>query len=383
MNCANHPDRERVAFCQNCGKPLCQECVRNYGTSILCEQCLALRSAGAPYGGVPPIGAPIPRSTPNPGLAAILGFIPGVGAMYNEQYAKGIVHLVVFAILVSLASDVNGIFGLFIAGWICYIAFEAYQTARAKRDGTPLPNPFGLNDIGERLGFGKAWPSAGPTTPPATGFHPGEPAPPYATPYANWGAPQETYTPPVSHWGAPQDSYVPPPVSAPLTEPPLPMYRRLPTGAIWLIGLGLFFLLSSAGFHIISGRLLVPFLLIGFGVLSFVKRMTATGQGLENDGTDFYRWRLGHALNSSAWMVLIGVIFLLEALHIMRWGSSWPLFLILAGVLMVVRHSLTSGYPPAPPYPPQYPPQAPPAPPVTSTEIVPSNHTDSTNQEGR
>jgi hypothetical protein len=34
---------------------------------------------------------------PSPGLAALLGFIPGVGAMYNEQYAKGIVHLMVFA----------------------------------------------------------------------------------------------------------------------------------------------------------------------------------------------------------------------------------------------------------------------------------------------
>ena len=32
MNCANHPDRERVAFCQNCGKPLCADCVRNVGT---------------------------------------------------------------------------------------------------------------------------------------------------------------------------------------------------------------------------------------------------------------------------------------------------------------------------------------------------------------
>lgn len=379
MNCANHPDRERVAFCQNCGKPLCQECVRNYGTSILCEQCLALRTAGAPYGGIPPVGGPVPRSTPNPTLAAILGLIPGVGAMYNEQYAKGIVHLVVFAVLVSLASDVNGLFGLFIAGWVCYMVIEAHQTARAKRDGTPLPNPFGLNDIGERLGFGKAWPSGG--APPAgpAGFYPsGEPQQPYASPYAS------PYAPPVSHWGAPQETYVPPPPAAPLVDPSMPIYRRLPTGAVWLIGLGLFFLLSSAGFHIISGRLLVPFLLIGFGVFSFVKRMTATGQGLENDGTEFYRWRLAHALNGAAWMVLIGVIFLLEALHIMRWGSSWPLFLILAGVLMVVRHTLTSGYPPNPPYPPQYPPQTPPAPPATSTEIVPSNHagTDN-NQEGR
>ena len=34
MNCANHPDRERVAFCQNCGKPLCQECTRTVGSAV-------------------------------------------------------------------------------------------------------------------------------------------------------------------------------------------------------------------------------------------------------------------------------------------------------------------------------------------------------------
>ena len=92
------------------------------------------------------------HGVPNPMLAGLLGFIPGVGAMYNEQYAKGIVHLIVFAVLVSL-TDSHGIFGLFIAGWVFYMVIEAHHTARARRDGIPLPNPFGLNDLGERLGF--------------------------------------------------------------------------------------------------------------------------------------------------------------------------------------------------------------------------------------
>src|SRR5277367_5244179 len=180
MNCANHPDRERTAFCQNCGKPLCQECTRVVGSAVFCEPCLAskLGSAPSPAGGPSDttvgIGTgpdaygarytPTPGE-PNPGLAALLGFIPGVGAMYNGQYAKGVVHLIVFAILVSLA-DEHGIFGLFIAGWVCYQVIEAHHTAKARRDGTPLPNPFGLNDLGERLGFGKAWPST--PTPGAT-----------------------------------------------------------------------------------------------------------------------------------------------------------------------------------------------------------------------
>ena len=152
MNCQNHPDRERTAFCQNCGKPLCPECTRVVGTAVFCEPCLAAKLAGSgapptggPYtytgtssganytapGAIPP--PPIPGE-PNPGLAALLGFIPGVGAMYNGQYAKGVVHLIVFAILVSLAHE-NGIFGLFIAGWVCYQVIEAHHTARARRDG--------------------------------------------------------------------------------------------------------------------------------------------------------------------------------------------------------------------------------------------------------
>ena len=33
----------------------------------------------------------------SPGLAFFLGWIPGVGAIYNGQYAKGLVHAVAFS----------------------------------------------------------------------------------------------------------------------------------------------------------------------------------------------------------------------------------------------------------------------------------------------
>ena len=46
-----------------------------------------------------------PASTPNPGVAFVLGLIPGVGAMYNGQLFKGLIHVVVFAILVSLTEN--------------------------------------------------------------------------------------------------------------------------------------------------------------------------------------------------------------------------------------------------------------------------------------
>jgi hypothetical protein len=401
MNCANHPDRERVAFCQNCGKPLCQECTRTVGTAVFCEPCLVAKLAGnaAPFssGGsytgpsgtdYPVEGAipiPPPPGEPNPGLAALLGFIPGVGAMYNGQYAKGIVHLVVFAILVSLANE-NGIFGLFIAGWVFYQVIEAHHTARARRDGTPLPNPFGLNDLGERLGFGKAWPgtpgqhaapTAGPGIPPTSPYPPPPTSNPgYAPPSAaawnehwNW----ENYAPPVPPV---------PPYGSPIYPPPPDVSysrNRFPAGAIWLIALGSIFLIGNAGiFHGFPVQRLVPFFLIGLGIWLFVHKMTDTGTGLADDGTPAYRLRLFRALRGSIWVLLVGVMFLLSTFNILSWGHSWPLFIIVAGLMTIFERTaysaaVASSYP----YPPQQPPPPPAAPPeASSTSIIPSSQHD-------
>jgi len=135
MDCVNHSGVSATAFCQNCGKPLCQTCVRTgAGGQIFCEPCwVAWQGSQPPY--VPP-----PAGAPNPVLAAFLGLIPGVGAMYNGQLIKGLIHVLIFAVLVS-AAHVYGIFGLFVAGWVCYQVFEAYHTAKARRDGEPLPDP--------------------------------------------------------------------------------------------------------------------------------------------------------------------------------------------------------------------------------------------------
>ena len=55
---------------------------------------------------------------------------------------------------------------------------------------------------------------------------------------------------------------------------------------MWLIVFGAIFLVANAGiFHGFSGRLFVPFFLIGLAVFVFVKKMTAYGSGLANDGT--------------------------------------------------------------------------------------------------
>ena len=96
---------------------------------------------------------PAHRREPSPSAAAVLGLIPGVGAMYNGQFIKGLVHVVIFAVLVS-AAHVYGVFGIFIAAWMVYQSFEAYHTAKARRDGMPLPDPLGLNEVGNWINPG-------------------------------------------------------------------------------------------------------------------------------------------------------------------------------------------------------------------------------------
>ena len=46
MNCANHPDVPRAAFCRTCGKALCANCTRTVRGVIYCENCLAARLEG-------------------------------------------------------------------------------------------------------------------------------------------------------------------------------------------------------------------------------------------------------------------------------------------------------------------------------------------------
>src|SRR5271156_6129274 len=178
MTCANHPEVATAAYCQNCGKPLCTGCMRSVGGVIYCEPCLAARLANPPQGGGAYPDASLNGLHAHPVLAGLLGFIPGVGAMYNGQYIKALAHVLIFAVFVSL-SDKSFVFGLLLAAWIFYQVFDAAQTAKARRDCLPLPNPFGLNGLGRSLGMA---PPPGPA-PSVAGFSPSAaPGGPAATP---------------------------------------------------------------------------------------------------------------------------------------------------------------------------------------------------------
>jgi LiaI-LiaF-like transmembrane region/B-box zinc finger len=227
MNCAVHKEVPAVAYCRTCGKALCEQCKRDVRGVIYCEDCLAARvegtlppgvAAAVPPGAVSPASAP--SSGPNPVAATLLGFIPGVGAIYNGQVVKALIHVLIFAGL-CWAQDRSGgnvFFGLLIAFFYFYMVWDAYATAKAMQEHRPLPDPFGL----------------GVNLPAAETSAPASPGP--GSDFARHGP-------------------------------------HVPTAAIVLIGLGVLFLLDNIGvfrWHWMGH--LWPIILIVIGVWLFVRR---------------------------------------------------------------------------------------------------------------
>jgi len=162
MNCQNHPEVPATAYCRACGKPVCEQCRRDaYGT-VYCDEHLPAPAPSAPpppFAAPPPPGyAPPPASTAygrtdvSPALAFFLGLIPGVGAIYNGQYAKGLVHAVVWGVLMSIANSgrpegLEPVFVMLVIAWWAYMALEAHHTAQRLQRGEPVDEYSSLMNL--------------------------------------------------------------------------------------------------------------------------------------------------------------------------------------------------------------------------------------------
>lgn len=167
MKCAVHTDVDASGFCRNCGKPMCPACVRQVREVLYCEDCVAqvmgvpatqpaTSAGGVAPGGVPPTGYPAapaagrPAGTnvsSNPVVAFFLGLIPGLGAIYNGEYNKGLIHILVFAaMVVALSSGLDAgptvALSLLLAGFVVYMAIDASRTAKAKLEGRSTADPL-------------------------------------------------------------------------------------------------------------------------------------------------------------------------------------------------------------------------------------------------
>ena len=324
MNCATHSDTAAVAFCRTCGKPLCQTCTRDVRGVIYCEACLAARMEGAgtvPAAGFvspaqtvyPPVGSsssgprPPLNSGPNPAVAGILaGFFPiGVGAVYTGQYAKGLSHLVIMVLLIlGVSSNLPWFVITVLAILIGF--FYIYQIIDAVRS--------------------------------AKAIQMGEPAPDPFGLAQTFGAGEKFEG------------------------------TKVPVGAAVLIGLGVIFLLHTAGLFEFGLDRFWPLILIFLGVWLFAKHWGLIGGTPAGCQCEHCRTR---KLMGPAMLITLGVLFLLDSVSRVGFGRTWPAILLVIGVVKLMQSnaslsghigSLPSGTPPnvPPPVPPDVtPPQAP------------------------
>lgn len=142
-----------VGYCRACGKALDQTNVRTAHGTIYCEEHAPVETTTSPTAAPPPLidaspyaspysktPPPVPNPDVSPGIAFVLGFIPGVGAIYNGQYAKGLVHVIIIGLMISIlsngaASGMEPLMGLLLAGFWMYMPFEAMHTAKKRHMG--------------------------------------------------------------------------------------------------------------------------------------------------------------------------------------------------------------------------------------------------------
>jgi hypothetical protein len=160
MKCAVHGEVDATGFCRNCGKAMCAGCVRPVRDVLYCEDCLAqvmgMQAPQAAPGSSAAAAAPMTMPGPvsgaskpgaNPVVAFILGFIPGLGAIYNAEYNKALIHIMIFAgIILGLSSDfgqgLTPLFVLAVSVFPFYMAIDAMRVARARATGETLNDPF-------------------------------------------------------------------------------------------------------------------------------------------------------------------------------------------------------------------------------------------------
>jgi hypothetical protein len=232
-------------------------------------------------------------------VAGILaGFFPfGVGAVYCSQYAKGLAHLIVMVLLIiGVSSEVPWYMHTILGIGIGF--FYIYQILDAVRTAKALQL--------------------------------GEPVPDPFGLAATFGAGEKFEG------------------------------TKVPAGAAILIGLGILFLLHTAGLFEVGMGVLISLALILLGVWLFAKHWGLLGGISGRCNCEQCRTR---RLMGPAIMITLGVLFLLDSVSNIEFHKTWPAILLVIGVVKLFQSnaSATGHVGPLPPDVSSYPPVPPPA----------------------
>jgi cell wall-active antibiotic response 4TMS protein YvqF/B-box zinc finger protein len=286
MNCANHPQNPVAAYCRTCGKPLCSDCTRPVKGVIYCENCLAERVAGT---------AP-PASAFQPALGNTPGTAPRVPVNSGPHPAVAGVLAGFFPFGVGAVYN-----GQYAKGLAHLIVFVLLIVGANHSTSDAMGTIFGLGIAGfwfyqlfDAIRSARAIQEGKPAPDPlglGTMFSPGE---------------------------------------------RMDFSKGVPTGAIVLIGLGILFLLHNLGIWFLEVDRIWPVFLIAIGVWLFAKRRMYPACR--------YRSIVGPAV-----LITVGVLSLIDNLHGPGWDRTWPVILLVIGVIKLMERGYLGGPPAAPP----------------------------------
>jgi hypothetical protein len=158
MKCTYHSRNPAVVQCGRCARPLCPACDHRIRGFPYCQDCIVA--------GVEMLrqneredALPLLRRNSSPVAATLLSLIvPGLGAAYNGQTSKAIVHFAIFASFFQMATVTEALpfFVLGVVGTWLFAAVDAGRTAQLLRDGLA---PDAAEDVIARRLYGNplAW----------------------------------------------------------------------------------------------------------------------------------------------------------------------------------------------------------------------------------
>jgi hypothetical protein len=158
MYCSYHAKNPAVVQCNQCARWLCPACDHRVRGFPFCQDCIVagvemLRHHSHAH------PSHILRRKSSPFVATLLSFVPGLGAAYNGQTSKAIVHFAIFASFFQMAVMVTQAGPFFILGvfgtWL-FAAVDACRTAQLLRAGL---SPDAEEDVIARRLYGNpfAW----------------------------------------------------------------------------------------------------------------------------------------------------------------------------------------------------------------------------------
>jgi hypothetical protein len=137
MYCAYHTKNPAAAQCQRCARALCPACDHRIRGFPFCQECIVAGVEMLQQRVVDPSAAAAQRTSPI--AATLLSLIvPGLGAAYNGQTSKAVVHFAIFASFFQMATVTDGrvsFFPLGVVGTWLYAAVDACRTAQLLRAG--------------------------------------------------------------------------------------------------------------------------------------------------------------------------------------------------------------------------------------------------------